>query len=261
MAKAKPRARTAAKKSPMTVGDLTKKISSLRATQVLYGLLLVAVFLLGYLFARVQSLENGGGSGNQAAAEQTGTGAEPMPGDEVVQVANGHLPIKGQENAQVTLVEFSDFECPFCKRYYDDSYAQLVKDYVDTGKVKMYFRHYPLEFHPAANPAALASECANEQNLFWEFHDKAFNEQSRLSGGGEAANTELKAMAAEIGANSAQFDQCFDSAKYQSQVDEDVADGQAAGVSGTPTIFINGRKIVGAYPYETFKTIIEEELN
>ncbi|MEK7517889.1 MAG: thioredoxin domain-containing protein [Patescibacteria group bacterium] len=94
-----------------------------------------------------------------------------------VSVENGHFPALGDKNARVTIVEFSDFECPFCRRYFTDTYPQLKKEYIDTGKVVMYYRHYPLPFHPLAQPFAIASECANEQGKFWEFHDKIFKEQ------------------------------------------------------------------------------------
>lgn len=94
-----------------------------------------------------------------------------------VSVENGHFPALGDKNAKITIVEFSDFECPFCRRYFTDTYPQLKKDYIDTGKVAMYYRHYPLPFHPLAQPFAIASECANEQGKFWEYHDKIFKEQ------------------------------------------------------------------------------------
>lgn len=92
-------------------------------------------------------------------------------------VENGHLPSLGDKNARVTIVEFSDFECPFCRRYFTGTFPQLKKEYIDTGKVIMYYRHYPLPFHPLAQPFANASECANEQGKFWEYHDKIFQEQ------------------------------------------------------------------------------------
>lgn len=94
-----------------------------------------------------------------------------------VSVDNGHLPSLGDQNAKVTIIEFSDFECPFCRRFFTDTFPQIKKDYIDAGKVVMYYRHYPLPFHPLAQPFAVASECANEQGKFWEFHDKIFKEQ------------------------------------------------------------------------------------
>lgn len=90
------------------------------------------------------------------------------------QVDTGHLPVLGDENASVTIVEFSDLECPFCEQFFKGAYPQIKKDYIDTGKVKMYYRHYPLPFHPMAKPAANAVECANDQGKFWELHDRIF---------------------------------------------------------------------------------------
>lgn len=94
-----------------------------------------------------------------------------------VSVENGHLPKLGKDGAPVTIIEFSDFECPFCRRYFTETFPQIKKEYVDTGKAAIYYRHFPLSFHPLAQPFALASECANEQGKFWEFHDKIFKEQ------------------------------------------------------------------------------------
>lgn len=94
-----------------------------------------------------------------------------------VQVVDGHLPPLGSKDARVTLIEFSDFECPYCRSFYKDTVLQIRKDYIETGKVKMLYRHYPLPFHPNATPFAIASECANEQGRFWEMHDKIFTSQ------------------------------------------------------------------------------------
>lgn len=94
-----------------------------------------------------------------------------------VTVDPGRLPSIGDRDAKVVIVEFSDFECPFCRRFFTDTLPQIKKNYVDTGKAVMYYRHLPLDFHPLAKPFAMASECANEQGKFWEFHDKIFQEQ------------------------------------------------------------------------------------
>lgn len=102
---------------------------------------------------------------------------ETVPPPSKVSVDNGHLPGLGNKDAKVTIVEFSDFECPFCRRFFTETFSQIKKEYIDTGKVVTYYRHYPLPFHPLAQPFALASECANEQGKFWEFHDKIFKEQ------------------------------------------------------------------------------------
>ncbi|MDP2638073.1 MAG: thioredoxin domain-containing protein, partial [Candidatus Levybacteria bacterium] len=93
-------------------------------------------------------------------------------------IETGRLPALGEKNAKVTIIEFADLECPFCKRYFTDAFPQIKKDYIDTGKAAYYYRHFPLDFHPLAKPFAQASECANEQGKFWEMHDKIFQEQA-----------------------------------------------------------------------------------
>ncbi len=246
-------------KKPLTLGAIAKKVSAIRATQFLYILLLITVFLLGYLIARVQMLEKGNTNGSTPPT-QTAQTAPPGQPQGKVDVKTGKLPVFGKSDAKVTMIEFSDFECPFCKRFFDDTLAQIKKEYVDTGKVKLYYRHFPLDFHPAAMPAALASECANEQDKFWQYHDKIFEKQDQIAGGGDKAAAALKQFALDVGLNTTQFNQCFDNKKYEAQVTQDTNDGKAAGVSGTPTFFINGKMLVGAQPFASFKAIIDEEL-
>lgn len=167
-----------------------------------------------------------------------------------VDVALGDIPPLGPADARVTIVEFSDYECPFCKRA-EASIAEVKKVYGD--KVRLAYRHYPLPFHANARPAALASLCANEQGKFWPYHDKLM-EASDLS----AAN--LQQIASDLGLDRTKFDECVAANKYGDQIDKDLAAGQAAGVSGTPAFFINGRMLDGAQPFEKFQEIIDEEL-
>jgi protein-disulfide isomerase len=169
--------------------------------------------------------------------------------------------VLGKSNAPVTIIEFSDFQCPFCRTWWKANFEQLKKDYIDTGKVKFVYRDYPLAFHPMAEPSAQAAECAKEQNKYWEFHDKLFVEQDKL-GQGTVTYTvnDLKKWASQIGLDSSKFNQCLDSGKFKSEIAKDVADATAAGVTGTPSFFINGRSIVGAQPYATFKAMIDAEL-
>lgn len=161
----------------------------------------------------------------------------------------------GKENAPVKIIEFSDFQCPFCGRHYSQSHSQLVKEYVDTGKAVFYYKHFPLSFHPEAYPAALAYECAGEQDKNWEMHDKIFENQDAMS---EAS---YKQWANDLGLNTAKFNECFDSDKYKEKIDADFNEGQELGVSGTPSFFINGVKVVGAQPYSAFKQVIDAELS
>lgn len=167
----------------------------------------------------------------------------------------------GNEKAKVTIVEFSDFQCPFCRVFWSGAYQQIKKEYIDTGKVKLVYRDYPLSFHPAAQTSAEAAECAHEQGKFWEMHDKIFGEQAKQGTGTVTYGAiELKKWASQIGVDLAKFNQCFDSGKYKTEVENDFADGSAYGVSGTPTLYVNGNPIVGAQPFSVFKTIIDNEL-
>jgi protein-disulfide isomerase len=160
-------------------------------------------------------------------------------------------PARGPNNAPVTVVEFSDFQCPFCSRAHD-TVEQVMQNYA--GKVRLVFRHFPLEFHKNAAKAAEAAMCANEQGKFWEYHDLLFKNQSTLE------VPQLKDHAKEVGLESGTFSACLDSGKYKKDVDEDMAAGQKVGVSGTPAFFINGVMLSGAQPFDEFKKVIDQEL-
>ena len=167
----------------------------------------------------------------------------------------------GNERAKVTIVEFSDFQCPFCRTFWNGAYQQIKKEYIDTGKARFVYRDFPLSFHPAAMPAAQASQCAKDQGKFWEMHDKMFSEQEKLGQGTiQFGVSDIKKWASQIGLDTNKFNQCLDSEKYKLEVEKDMADGSAYGVSGTPTLYINGNPVVGAQPFLVFKEIIESEL-
>ncbi|OGN18141.1 MAG: hypothetical protein A3F48_02335 [Candidatus Yanofskybacteria bacterium RIFCSPHIGHO2_12_FULL_41_9] len=178
-----------------------------------------------------------------------------------VEVSADDDPILGNKNAKVTIIEFSDYQCPFCRSFWKESFSQIKKEYIDTGKVKFIYRDYPLSFHPMAEPSAQAGQCADEQGKYWEMHDKIFGEQEK-KGQGTVTYTvaEVKRWASEISLDGPSFNECLDSGKYKDEVAKDFSDGSAAGVSGTPSVFINGRLIVGAQPFSAFKAIIDEEL-
>jgi len=169
--------------------------------------------------------------------------------------------VSGNEKAKVTIIEFSDFQCPFCRVFWSEAYQQIKKEYIDTGKIKFVYRDYPLSFHPAAQVSAEASECAREQGKFWEMHDKIFSEQAKQGSGTITYGVpELKKWASQIGLNLDNFNQCLNSGKYKSEVENDFADGSSYGVSGTPTLYINGSPVIGAQPFSVFKEIIDNEL-
>ena len=164
-------------------------------------------------------------------------------------------PVKGSPDAPVTIVEFSEFQCPYCGYYVREVFPRIDEAYIKTGKVKYVFRDFPLtSIHPNAQKAAEAGGCAAQQGKFWEYHDLLFAHQDTL----DVAS--LKQYAADLGLDSARFDACLDSGAMAEEVAGDVADGQAYGVSGTPAFFVNGIKLTGAQPFEAFQELIEEEL-
>lgn len=193
-------------------------------------------------------------SGNGAAQAQPAQPAQPSAPVDMRALADND-PVKGKADAPITIIEFSDFQCPFCGQWFSNSNSQL-QSYIDQGKVKFIYRDFPLSsIHPFAEPAANAAECANDQGKFWEYHDNLFKNQSALD---EAS---LKKYASDLKLDTAKFNSCFDAKKFQTEIDKDFNDGAAVGVSGTPTFFINGQKVVGAQPWTSFKSIIEAELS
>ena len=164
--------------------------------------------------------------------------------------------IRGDKNAPVTLIEYSDFQCPFCERF-TPTVDQVMADY--KGKVRLVYRHFPLSFHPEAEPAAEASECANEQGKFWEYHDKLFANQESL---GTAYYPQL---AKELGLNMTKFNDCLASDRMLAVVRAQYQGGATAGVNGTPGSFVVSKKgtvspIRGALPYESVKPLIDAAL-
>jgi protein-disulfide isomerase len=169
----------------------------------------------------------------------------------VVDVAIDGQPAKGSAKAPVTIVIFSDFQCPYCKRA-EGTIAEVEKTYGD--KIRLVFRDYPLPFHSNAKPAAEAANCAAAQGKFWEYHDKLFANQAALSA------DDFKKYAQEVGLDQAKFDKCLTDHTYVADIDKDIEAGQEVGVNGTPAFFINGRLLSGAQPFEKFKEVIDEEL-
>jgi protein-disulfide isomerase len=166
-------------------------------------------------------------------------------------------PTKGSLEAPVTIEEFSEFYCPYCARFVFNTLPEIVENYVKKGLVKFVFRNFPVHGEPAIL-AALAGECAHEQGRFWEYHDRLFTATSKEYRQLDAPG--LVNLAGDLGLDTAAFRECLSSGRYRANLEEDIAEGQRLGVGGTPTFFINGRKLVGAQPFERFKQIIEEEL-
>ena len=162
-------------------------------------------------------------------------------------------PVRGVREAPVTIVEFSDYQCPFCKRSQSVT-KQVLQQY--SGKVKLAFRDFPLRsIHPLAQKAAEAARCAGDQGKYWEYHDLLFAKAPELEG------SSLKAYATALGLDMTRFNECLQQDKYAALVEKDLQDGMQLGVSSTPTFFVNGRPVIGAQPFSVFEKIIEEELH
>ena len=178
----------------------------------------------------------------------------PGPEEIVTFLAEG--PARGAPNAPVTIIELSDFQCSFCWKFWKETLPRLEAEYVRPGKVRLVYRHLAI-LGTQSVAAAQAADCAGEQGKFWEYHDRLFASKGPLA----LTNGSLKAYAGEIGLDTQVFDRCLDSGKYLQKVKEETAIGLALGARATPVFFINGMMLVGAHPFETFREIIEGELN
>ncbi|HVZ72570.1 MAG TPA: thioredoxin domain-containing protein [Polyangia bacterium] len=186
-----------------------------------------------------------------AAAAGGGEEKGPEQDMQVYKVAAGNSQSKGPKNAPLEMIIFSDFQCPFCSRV-EPTLKQMEKDYA--GKVRFVWKNYPLPFHNNAEPAAEAAMAAGAQGKFWEMHDKLFANQQQLD------RASLEKYAQELGLDMNKFKADLDAQKYKSVIEAETKEGSAVGVNGTPAVFINGRKIGGAYPADTFKKIADQEL-
>ncbi len=246
-------------------------------------LLLVVILILGVIQLLVTlTMIGGGNSGISSEAEEKidrldnffatnapgygdGSAAAPSAGGQEVapsapQVGEPDIenrPTLGSADAPVTIVEYSDFECPFCARFYSDAYQQLKETYVESGDVKIVFKDFPLSFHQLAEPAGIAGKCVFREagnDAFFVFHDTVFENQQSLS----VAN--LKVWAMETGVSEEAYDSCYADPEVAAQVQADFSEGQSFGVSGTPSFIINGQLLVGAQPFSAFEQVIEAEL-
>lgn len=177
-------------------------------------------------------------------------------------------PIRGNPDAPITIVEFSDYQCPFCARFYAQTLPLLLEEYIDEGKVNLVYRDFPVQrIHPNALAAAAAAECADDQGKYWEYHDTLFEKQNAWAKlDSNSAISTFSQFAAEIELEQQQFDNCLESGKYLEEVQADFSDGKNYQVTGTPGFFIGNEdigfvKIIGAKPYDAFKKVIDAQLN
>jgi protein-disulfide isomerase len=196
--------------------------------------------------------------------QPTGTAAEgTRPADSKVRLSlrNDELAI-GSPNAPLTLVEFTDYQCPFCRRFHETTFADIKRNYVDTGKLRFISRDFPLDMHNNAMRASLAAHCAGDQGKFWELRDLMIANGNRLD------QPSIDLYAKQLKLDSDRLDKCIASGTYQARVDQDLAEGKAAGINGTPSFLlgrtgkdsIEGTKLVGAMPSVAFDTKIKELL-
>jgi protein-disulfide isomerase len=174
------------------------------------------------------------------------------PAPERIDIKIDGAPLRGAANAVVTIVEFSDFECPFCKQAHP-ILIQVLEKY--RGKVKLVYRDFPLDMiHPQARQAAEAARCAHDQRKFWDYHDVLFTQAPRL------APDDLKRYAAQVSLDAKKFDACLSSGIHKAGVQRDIDEGTRLGVTGTPAFYVNGRPLQGYQPIQAFARVIDEEL-
>lgn len=214
---------------------------------------LIAVVVIGAFFM----LKDNPSGGTGGTVIDTGTDDQkPINADSLIE---SNDPILGDKTASISIIEFSDFQCPFCKRAFEGAIADFKKsDYFTSGKVNLIFKQFPLnQIHPYAQKSAEASLCASEQGKFWEYHDKLFENQDAL----DVAS--LKSYASQLGLNTAQFDKCLDDSKYKSEVTKELAQATSVGGQGTPFFVIVNTKtgdatsISGAYPWSQIESAIQ----
>lgn len=180
----------------------------------------------------------------------------PIPAGEIPTAGS---PSKGVEDAPVLIIEYSDYQCPYCSRYTLETLPQIEQDYIETGKVRYVFKDFPLSFHAQANLAAQAARCAGDQDSYWGMHDLLFADQGEWAN--ENAAQVFSTLADRLGLDVSQFDACLESGAYEDAIQSDFEEGMSVGVSGTPAFFVNGQFISGAQPYEVFQQAIEAALN
>jgi protein-disulfide isomerase len=216
--------------------------------QILIGVAFFAGLFSGYL---LWGRNAASAAANDPIAELTAPTESPPP--KRYEISTTGYPSRGPENAEIVIVEFSDYQCPYCTKWHNEVYKQLLEDY--PGQIRFVYRNLPLTtIHPDAMEAAQAAMCAGDQDAYWEYHDKLFGAAYGLGMGA------YQQYAQELGLNAQILADCVNSAKYEEYVLADMDFALNLGISSTPTFFINGLAVVGAQPLNVFKQVIEKEL-
>ncbi len=267
-----------------SAGDFKKMDSEITIKKSTYNNMLkgivaaiaIATFIGGYSLGALDSSDSGISNEElkeilsdikAAPAPQPAQAPSQPSAPAIIMVSIDDDPVKGDPNAPVTIIEFSDFQCPFCSRFYQQTLPQIERDYIDTGKVKFVYRDLPIDsLHPNARPAHIAAECADEQGKFWDYHDVLFEKQSewnRLT----AADLQstLTQYASDLGLQSSAFENCLKSEKIADEVNRDALDAASVGATGTPAFYIGTEKdgfikLSGAQPYPNFQAAIDAQL-
>lgn len=221
-------------------------IDALAVMAIAFGA--VGIFMLGMF---VHSRMSGDDGGTSARVSQA-AGAQPNQSGPV-DVSTDDDPARGPDDARVTVIEFADFQCPYCGRFHSQTLPLILKEYGD--RIRFVYRDFPLTAsHPFAQKAAEASECADDQGKFWDYHDVLYLNQGALD------RASLSRYAQNLGLDTAAFDDCVDSGEHAGEVANDLQAGTTAGVRGTPAFYVNGQLIAGAQPFATFKAAIDAAL-
>ena len=250
-----------------------KKSTYTKMLVAIVGIVAIAAFFGGYSMG---SFDDSSLTGEQLKEilSEIKTAPTPQPiqspqpsAPQLFTVSFDGEPVKGNPDAPVTVVEFSDFQCPFCSRFFEQTLPLIEKNYIDTGKIKFVYKDLPLDsLHPNARSAHIAAECADEEGKFWEYHDVLFQKQAvwqRLAS--SDLDIALSQFAVDLGMNAASFESCMESQDIADEVNQDTLEAARYGTTGTPTFFIGTEKdgfikMVGAQPFASFQRVIDEQL-
>ena len=195
------------------------------------------------------------------------TSGQPTQPTQPIKISLDDDPVRGNPDAPITILEFSDFQCPFCARFYVQTLPSIKEEYIDTGKVNFVYRDFPIQsIHPNALPAAVAAECANEQGKYWEYHDILFEKQNSWAKlDTDTLISTFSQYANDVGLKEDQFGSCLETGKYLEEIQHDLNDGRSYDITGTPGFFIGNEeigfvKVSGAQPFESFKRVIDAQL-
>lgn len=246
--------------------SVTIKVPDFDLWKTLTLLALVLVVFNLYLTLQLRGDLTGGTLQTTPTITTGNTGSTGSQQPSRVQVDIKDEPYLGNKDAKVVVVEFTDFQCPFCRRAFDNTFPTMKSEYIDTGKVLYVVRDFPLPFHQEADEAAEAANCAGDQGLdkYWEMHDLLFVKQDEWAYQ-PSPYDKFKGYATDLGLDASTFNNCIDSGKYKNEIQADLSDGSGYGVSGTPTFYIGNLQdgfveIIGAQPYSVFKQAIDQEL-